>query len=92
VLRGVQGYPPLEAVGEAAAEVLRRFVRHPEFQPHPSTVEEHDSMASKFTPEIRATIIDGVEGESVCPICSEQNRDQSGHAQPLAAASSSTAT
>jgi hypothetical protein len=49
-------------------------------------------MASKFTPEIRATIIDGVEGESVCPICSEQNRGQSGHAQPLAAAAGSVST
>jgi hypothetical protein len=63
----VQGHPPLEAVGEAAAEVLRRFVRHPEFQPHPSTVEEHDSMASKFAPEIRATIIEALRNNPSVP-------------------------
>jgi hypothetical protein len=54
-------------VGEAAEEVLRRFVRHPEFQPHPSTVEEHDSMASKFTPEIRATIIEALRNNPSVP-------------------------
>jgi transposase-like protein len=63
----VQGYPPLEAVGEAAAEALRRFVQQPEFQPHPLTVEEHDSMASKFTPEIQATIIEALRENPSVP-------------------------
>jgi len=63
--RLVQGYPRLEAVGEAAA--LKRLVRQPEFQPHLLTVEEHDIMATKFTPEIRATIIEALRENPSVP-------------------------
>ena len=67
MLRGVRGYPLLEAVGEAAAEALKRLVRQPEFQPHLLTVEEHDIMASKFTREIRATIIEALRENPSVP-------------------------
>jgi transposase-like protein len=63
----VQGYPPLEAVGEAAAEALKGLVRQLEFEPHLLTVEEHDIMATKFTPEIRATIIEALRENPSVP-------------------------
>jgi transposase-like protein len=61
------GYPPLEAVGEAAAEALERFAQQPKVQPHPLTVEEHDSMASKFTPERQAIILEALRQNPSVP-------------------------
>jgi len=61
------GVPPLEVVGEAATEALRRFVRQPEFQPHPLDVEEHDSMASKFTRERQQLILEALRENPSMP-------------------------
>ena len=42
-------------------------MRQPEFQPHPLTVEDHDSMASKFTPERQQLILEALRENPSVP-------------------------